>query len=227
MSDQIKQQMTNDSQQTKRGRGRPKGAKNRPKEAEQTRQQTKRGRGRPSKAAQALNLDRHVDSVLDEAQLPDTPTNRRMVGEQILNPGGFGLQQKGDKGFGETFRQGLNVASPRAMGRLATSQALDVARAEFKPLVELAALHKSGTAIDYLIGLVEGTQEAPASVRRLAALDVLQLGGIVKIGQGGHAVDPSHKGINEMSADELRALLDRQRAAMDALQAGLGPVVNA
>lgn len=226
MSTTNEQITTTTDEQTKRGRGRPKGAKNKPKGTMPEPQQTKRGRGRPPKAAKALDLDHHVDKVLDEAQLPDTATNRRMVGEQILNPGGFGLAQKGDKGFGETFRRGLNVASPRVMGRLAVSEALEVARAEFKPLVELTALQTSGTAINYLVGLVEGTEEAPASVRRLAALDLLQLGGIVRIGQGGHAVDPSHKSINDMSANELRTLLDRQRAALDGLQAGLGPVVN-
>lgn len=70
-------------------------------------------------------------------------------------------------------------------------------------------------------------EEAPAQTRRLCALDVLLLGGA-----NPHAEsllrDPGGKPLHEMTAADLRAMLDQQRSAVRVLEEGLqGEVIEA
>lgn len=61
--------------------------------------------------------------------------------------------------------------------------------------------------------------EAPSQTRRLCALDILSLGR-ANPGEGGESGAAS-KPLHEMTADDLRAMLDTQRKAVEVLEQGL------
>ena len=98
------------------------------------------------------------------------------------------------------------------------------------PRLRIEALGFGGRALkllmDFVIGKEEGGQEAPASIRRLAALDILNIAGITTTSQAIDKQTATNKPVSELSADELRALLGQQRQALDKLDRGLGRVVN-
>ncbi|MBK7423579.1 MAG: hypothetical protein IPJ48_11020 [Propionivibrio sp.] len=189
------------SQQPRRP-GRPKGSKNR------------------IKRAKPLSLAGHVQSVLKETGLEDSQINRAMIESRIINPNGRLLEQiaKGD-------RVRSTGGSARLMGRLATSEALASARDEMKRRVQAEAVAWAPQALDTLTKMIGGAIDCPPAVRRLACLDVLQIAGIATIGTNAPQT-PGNKPVSELSADELRALLGQQRAALEKLDAGLGRVVD-
>jgi hypothetical protein len=107
-----------------------------------------------------------------------------------------------------------------------SSKVSDVANIQI-PRIRIQALGMSGAAMELLSDFVTGVQEAPASIRRLAALDILNIAGITTTSQAIDKQTATNKPVSELSADELRALLGQQRQALDKLDRGLGRVVNA
>ena len=187
---------------TKRGRGRPPGAKN------------KRVTTKP------LDLADHVQSVLSDTGLEDSPVNRAVIESRIINPNGRLLEQIAK---GERVRS--TGGSARLMGRLATSDALASARDEMRRRVQAEAVTWAPQALDTLTKMICGAIDCPPAVRRLACLDVLQIAGIATNGTNAPQTLGS-KPVHEMDAAELRALLGAQRAALEKLDAGLGRVVD-
>ncbi len=98
------------------------------------------------------------------------------------------------------------------------------------PRLRIEALGFGGRALkllmDFVIGKEEGGQEAPASIRRLAALDILQIAGLSTTSQTIVKQTATNKPVAELDADELRALLASQKASLDQINQGLGRVVN-
>ena len=94
----------------------------------------------------------------------------------------------------------------------------------------MLALGRSTKALDLLYDFVrgaeEGGQEAPAAIRRLAALDILNIAGITTTSQTIAKQTPTNKPVAELDATELRALLGSQKAALEQINQGLGRVVN-
>ena len=111
------------------------------------------------------------------------------------------------------------------MGRLATSDALASARDEMRRRVQAEAVTWAPQALDTLTKMICGAIDCPPAVRRLACLDVLQIAGIATSGTNVPQT-PGDKPIHELNANELRALLGQQRAALEKLDAGLGRVVD-
>jgi hypothetical protein len=98
------------------------------------------------------------------------------------------------------------------------------------PKLRLLALGRSTKALDllyaFVIGPEEGGKEAPASIRRLAALDILNIAGITTTSQTIVKQATNNKPVAELDADELRALLASQKTALEQINDGLGRVVN-
>jgi hypothetical protein len=98
------------------------------------------------------------------------------------------------------------------------------------PKLRIEALGFGGKALrllmDFVLGKDEGGQEAPAAIRRLAALDILNIAGITTTSQTIIKQPASNKPVAELSADELRALLASQKTALEQINDGLGRVVN-
>ena len=98
------------------------------------------------------------------------------------------------------------------------------------PKLRLLALGRSTKALDllyaFVVGPEEGGKEAPASIRRLAALDILQIAGLSTTSQTIVKQTATNKPVAELDADELRALLASQKASLDQINQGLGRVVN-
>ena len=94
----------------------------------------------------------------------------------------------------------------------------------------MLALGRSTKALDllyaFVVGPEEGGKEAPASIRRLAALDILQIAGLSTTSQTIVKQTATNKPVAELDADELRALLASQKSALDQINHGLGRVVN-
>jgi hypothetical protein len=98
------------------------------------------------------------------------------------------------------------------------------------PKLRLLALGRSTKALDllyaFVIGVEEGGKEAPASIRRLAALDILNIAGLTTTSQTIVKQTATNKPVAELDADELRALLASQKSALEQINHGLGRVVN-
>ena len=98
------------------------------------------------------------------------------------------------------------------------------------PTLRLLALGRSTKALDLLYdfvrGVEDGGQEAPAAIRRLAALDILNIAGITTTSQTIAKQTPTNKPVAELDATELRALLASQKSALEQINSGLGRVVN-
>jgi len=140
------------------------------------------------------------------------------------------------KGEINAFNQAANKSINRELGNIATvslatfGQQVGALQEIQVPRIRIQALGLSGMALellaDFVKGVEKGGQEAPASIRRLAALDILQIAGITTTSQGIEKQTATNKPVSELSADELRALLGQQRQALDKLDRGLGRVVN-
>jgi hypothetical protein len=92
--------------------------------------------------------------------------------------------------------------------------------------VQRRALALVPKAIQTLESLMVG-EETPAQTRRLCALDILSLGGANTA--DGQLRDPTgQKALHEMTAGDLRQMLDVQRRAVAVLETGLmGEVIDA
>jgi len=140
------------------------------------------------------------------------------------------------KGEINAFNQAANKSINRELGNIATvslatfGQQVGALQEIQVPRIRIQALGLSGMALellaDFVKGVEKGGQEAPASIRRLAALDILQIAGITTTSQGIEKQTATNKPVSELNADELRALLGQQRAAIEKLDKGLGRVVN-
>lgn len=180
----------------------------------------RRGRGRPPGARnKRIDLSEHVSKVIEEVGLPNTPGNRTLVENRICFP---------DSSLAEQALTGDRIrvtGKPRLLGKLATSQALWDARQEILPRIKMRAVEAAPTALHTLVGMMDGSIEAPASVRRLAALDLLNIAG-VPTNAATVEQTPGGKPVSEMTAEELRGLLSQQRAALEKIDASLGEVVE-
>jgi len=140
------------------------------------------------------------------------------------------------KGEINAFNQAANKSINRELGNIATvslatfGQQVGALQEIQVPRIRIQALGLSGMALellaDFVKGVEKGGQEAPASIRRLAALDILNIAGITTTSQAIDKQTATNKPVSELSADELRALLGQQRQALDKLDRGLGRVVN-
>lgn len=180
---------------------------------------TKRGRGRPPGAKNKRSgLSEHVTKVIQEVGIPNTPGNRTLVENRICFPDSHLAAQA------MTGNRIRVTGQPRLLGKLATSQALWDARQEILPRIKMRAVEAAPTALRTLVGMMDGSITAPASVRRLAALDLLNIAGI-PTNAATVEQTPGGKPVAEMTAEELRALLGQQRAALAKIDASLGEVV--
>ena len=140
------------------------------------------------------------------------------------------------KGEINAFNQAANKSINRELGNIATvslatfGQQVGALQEIQVPRIRIQALGLSGMALellaDFVKGVEKGGQEAPASIRRLAALDILNIAGITTTSQAIEKQTATNKPVSELNADELRAMLSQQRAAIEKLDQGLGRVVN-
>jgi len=95
------------------------------------------------------------------------------------------------------------------------------------PTVKNQALRVASESVELLTGMVRGSVEAPPAVRRQAALDLLTISGVIVPAGQAQPVAASAKPINELTADELRQLLQQQRSTLEGLQKSIsGQVVE-
>jgi hypothetical protein len=95
------------------------------------------------------------------------------------------------------------------------------------PAVKLLALGHAQRAVELLADFVSGAEDCPPAVRRLAALDLLTVAGVIVTGGKEQPIAPSAKPITDLTADELRQLLGQQRATLEGLQRSIaGQVIE-
>jgi hypothetical protein len=83
-------------------------------------------------------------------------------------------------------------------------------------VVKELALGAAPQAVHYLVRLVTGREDgAPHSVRRLAAVDLINLAG------AGNSQEQSSNSLNDMSIDQLQAFITASQQKLSILAAGL------
>jgi hypothetical protein len=121
--------------------------------------------------------------------------------------------------------EGTPPAAPRPIYRgieARLQDALNEARGLQVPALKIQAIGMSQRALQLLDDFVTGKEEAPPAVRRLAAVDLLTIAGVISTnGQTPVQIPGGARPINDLTVDELRSLLETQRGTLDRLQKGL------
>lgn len=160
------------------------------------------------------------------AQIQQTATNEK--GAKPVTKRGRG-RPKGSPNVGATAKV-CKAAVAILNNKLPDEWTVGNVQAIETPKLRLLALGRSTKALDllydFVIGVEGGGQEAPAAIRRLAALDILNIAGITTTSQTIVKQAANNKPVAELDADELRALLASQKTALEQINDGLGRVVN-